>query len=200
MRSLRLFTLAILLVLMTGAVCQAQQNSEMPAGTLTMQDYIKMMAPGEKHEVLAYFIGDWTLNVKMFMGGPGTEAAEYPGTATYSWTMGKRFVRQVINGEFMGQPYNSEGFMGYDNFQKHYVSVGIDNISTAVSTLSGVYDKQNKAFVMYGAMDEPMTGEVAKTVKYVMRIKDQNHFVGEMHDPIYGLGDTKVMEIHYTRN
>jgi hypothetical protein len=48
-------------------------------------------------------------------------------------------------------------------------------------------------------MDEWMTGEHDKTVKYLTRIVDENTYVFEIHDLAIVPGETKVMEIEYTR-
>jgi Protein of unknown function (DUF1579) len=201
MRTIRILTLSALAALLLTSFIIAQETPAMSEEDMqAMEDYAKMMAPGKNHETLEYFVGEWDVTAKMFMAGPGSaEIVEYPGTATYSWIMGGRFIRETVVGEFMGEPYHSEGYIGYDNYQKKYVIAGINTMNTGIGTMSGVYDKENNAYIYYGQMDEPMTGEIGKPVQYIMKIKDENHFIGEVHDSIYGLGDTMVMEILHTR-
>jgi hypothetical protein len=52
---------------------------------------------------------------------------------------------------------------------------------------------------MWGLMDEPMTGEVGKHVKYVTRVINDDKFIFEIHDLAIGGDKTKVVEIVYTR-
>jgi hypothetical protein len=51
---------------------------------------------------------------------------------------------------------------------------------------------------MFGTMDEPMTGEMGKTVKYVTRFIDDNTFKFEAWEVMYG-SDFIAFEITYTR-
>ncbi|MCB2211304.1 DUF1579 domain-containing protein [bacterium] len=196
-RTLGLCLFALLLLSTSGFAQDEMQMSE--EDMAMMQNYMEMMSPGEHHQRLDYFIGDWDVTARMFMGGPGTEAADYPGSATFEWVLGGRFIQETVDGEFMGNPYHSIGFIGYDNFRMQYTSSSLSNTSTAIGNMAGVFDEKNNAYIFFGPMDEPMTGEIGKTVKYVLRIIDENNFVGDVHDPIYGLGDTKVMELIYTR-
>jgi hypothetical protein len=60
-------------------------------------------------------------------------------------------------------------------------------------------NQDGTVLTMFGKMDEWMTGEIGKTVKYVFRIVDKNRFVFEVHDMAIGEPNTKVMEITYIR-
>jgi hypothetical protein len=51
---------------------------------------------------------------------------------------------------------------------------------------------------MFTHMDEPTTGEIGKTVKFVTRFVDDNTMVFEAWEVQYG-NDFKVMEIEYKR-
>jgi hypothetical protein len=99
----------------------------------------------------------------------------------------------------MGQPFSGVGYTGYDNFKKRYVSLWIDNMSTAMSTMDGNLDKEGKTFTTWGRMDEPMTGEKGKKIKYVTRIIDNDTQTFEVYD-VAAYGDKKpTMQITYTR-
>jgi len=126
---------------MLTSITIAQEMPEMSEEEMAaMQEYMESMAPNEHHEVYDYFIGEWDVLARMFMAGPGTEAAESAGVAVFSWIMGGRFMRETIDGEFMGQPYLSEGFFGYDNFRQQYTAVSVGNASTATGFMAGTYD------------------------------------------------------------
>ncbi|MFC1572477.1 DUF1579 family protein [Candidatus Eisenbacteria bacterium] len=72
-------------------------------------------------------------------------------------------------------------------------------MSTAVYTSAGNFDPSGKVLTMFGEMDEPMTGEVAKTSIYIVRVIDEHKHVFEIHDPVLGEGHTTVIETVYTR-
>ena len=63
----------------------------------------------------------------------------------------------------------------------------------------GGFDQSGKVLTTYGKMDEPMTGEHDKNVKYVTRIISPDKFVFEVHDFAMGESNTKVVEVKYTR-
>jgi hypothetical protein len=135
----------------------------------------------------------------MWMKGPGGEPSISKGTSENKMVLGGRYLQQDFTGEMMGQPFVGTGFTGYDNFNKKYVGFWIDNMSTGMSTMDGVLDKDGKAVTMWGKMDEPATGEKGKKVKYVTRFLDKDTQVFETYD-VSAYGDKKpVMEITYKR-
>jgi len=137
--------------------------------------------------------------MKTWMNGPGAAPVITKGSSTYSWVLGGRYLRQDMKGEMMGMPLEGFGYTGYDNYNKKYVGFWIDNSSTAMFTYSGYVDQTGKVFTFYGTMDEWMTGENGKPVKYVTRILSRDKNVFEIHDLAIGGADTKVVEMTYTR-
>jgi hypothetical protein len=64
---------------------------------------------------------------------------------------------------------------------------------------TGAMDKDGKSVTMWGKMDDPMTGEKDKKVKYVVRFVDKDTQVFETYD-VTAYGDKKpTMEITYKR-
>ena len=110
-----------------------------------------------------------------------------------------RYLRMDLEGSVMGQPMRGMGITGFDRFRKHYTMYWIDSMSTTMIMSSGNFDPSGKILTMYGTMDEPMTGEIGKHVKYVTRIVDEYKHIFEIHDLIHGEGSTLVLEISYTR-
>ena len=60
-------------------------------------------------------------------------------------------------------------------------------------------DEKGKAITMIGPMDDPATGEMGKTVKYVITMPQNDRFAFEMHDMSITGPDKMVGEIIYTR-
>ena len=56
-----------------------------------------------------------------------------------------------------------------------------------------------KVLSLYGKMDEPMTGEHDKNVKYVSRMISADKHIFEVHDLAISEPNTKVVEVVYTR-
>jgi hypothetical protein len=161
--------------------------------------WMETTVPGKPHHRFDYFIGSWDTTMQMWMGGPESTPMESKGSASFRWLVDGRWVMEELKGQMMGQPYEGYSIHGYDNFKKKYVGVALDNMGTAMLTMKGLLDQSGTTMIEYGEMDEPMTGEVGKHVKYVTRIVDESHFSFEIHDLDIGETNTKVIQIDYTR-
>jgi hypothetical protein len=195
--------LILMLTLIVGSDSFSQEKKKstkkMPSEEEMMKRWQETMTPGTQHKMLEESVGAWDAEVKMWMKGPGTEPTISKGTSENKMVLGGRYLQQDFTGEMMGQPFAGVGLTGYDNFKKKYVSFWIDNMSTAMSTMDGVMDKDGKSCTMWGKMDEPATGEKGKKVKYVTRFIDKDTQVFETYD-VSAYGDKKpVMEITYKR-
>ena len=168
------------------------------------QDMAKMMEkakkytkPGTHHEALKRFLGKWDTESRIFMGGQATPPAK--GSAEFSWLMEGRWLQQKSKGSMMGRPYESASIMGYDNFRMSYVATSVSSMDTAMNRAEGDMTRDGKALLLYGTLDEYLTGEVAKMVKTVWRFKSSDEMVMEVHDLPIGEENTKVVEITYKR-
>jgi len=170
-----------------------------PSEEEMMKRWQESMTPGAQHKMLEESVGTWDAEVKMWMKGPTGEPMVSKGTSESKMVLGGRYLQQDFTGEMMGQPFVGTGFTGYDNFKKKYVSFWIDNMSTGMSTMDGVPDKSGKSVTMWGKMDDPMTGEKGKKIKYVTRFVDKDTQVFETYD-VSAHGDKKpTMLITYKR-
>ena len=104
-----------------------------------------------------------------------------------------------FTGELMGTPLSGIGYTGYDIYNKKYVGFWIDNSSTAMFTMEGAFDQSAHTLTMYGKVDEWMTGERDKNVKYVFRFQGADSFVFEVHDLSVAGAGGMMMEIVYRR-
>lgn len=164
-----------------------------------MKKWMEVSTPGDNHKKMDDLVGTWETTVSMWMGEAGKPPQVTKGVAEMKWVLGGRFIQEEMKGEMMGMPYNGMGLLGYDNFNKKYTFVWVDNSSTQMSTSEGTFDPTGKVLTYYGKMDEPMTGEHDKTVKYVTRIVNKDKNIFEIHDLSLPEPNTKVMEIVYTR-
>ncbi len=148
--------------------------------------------PGKPHEMLAGLVGKWKTSTTM-MGMAAT-----PGTAEYTSILGGRYIQQQYEGTMMGQPYTGMGLLGYDNYKKKFTSTWIDSVSTTKNDAEGMLDQTGKIINFYGTMDEYLTGEHDKPVKYVLDMTNPDRVVFEIHDLAIG-ANSKVVEIVYER-
>ncbi len=162
-----------------------------------MQRMMAAATPGAAHKFLDTFVGTWDLTTRVWME-PGAPPAESNGTAEVRWILEGRYLEDVTTGSMMGMPLHGRGISGYDNMKKKYVAIWIDNMSTAISTMEGSLDETGRVLTYHGRIDDPMTGETGKPVKYVLRVEGPDTHVFEMHDP-QAAGQTRIMEITYRR-
>lgn len=164
-----------------------------------MKKWKASIMPGAPHKALDAYEGSWETTTKIWMGGPTAPPSESKGTADIRWILGGRYLEQRVKSGMMGMPMDGYGLTGYDNMNKKYVVFWVDNLSTSMYTAEGAMDQSGKVLTVYGKMDEPMTGEHDKNVKYVTRMIDQNTFVHEIHDLAIGEPNTLVVEVTYRR-
>jgi hypothetical protein len=183
-----------------GSVAQEKKKAskKAPNQEEMMKRWQEAITPGEAHKKLEVMVGTWDAEVKMWMGGANVEPTVSKGTSENKLVLGGRYVEQNFTSEMMNQPFSGIGYTGYDNFNKKYVGVWIDNMSTAMSTMDGSLDKGGKMFTLWGKMDEPMTGEKGKKVKYVTTVIDHDKHVFEVYDLALNK-DKPIMQITYTR-
>ena len=187
-------------VLATSATAPGQDPGEgMTAEQQAMMaEWAKVAAPGDHHKHLDYFVGKWKTKTKMYMGGPGSAAMESEGASEMKWVLGGRFIMDEHKGTMMGQPYEGIGMTGYDNYRNLYISSWYSNQGTNILTMSGMRHPKTGVFTYYGEMDEPGLKVTGRTVKYVTKIVDSDHFTFDIID-LHAGDDYKVIEIAYER-
>jgi len=172
-----------------------------------MDAWMVVMQPGPKHEFLNQFIGSWDTKTKMWFGGPGTPATESTGSSEIKWILDGRFIQETANSSFMmpdatGKmneiPFQGIGTTGYDNYRNLYTGVWMDSLGTQMLSMKGSASPDGKKLTSYGEMDEPMLKVTGRMVKYVITIKDENHYIFESFD-LHAGDNYKVLEITYTR-
>ena len=109
-----------------------------------MQLAEELATPGEAHQRLDYFTGEWDTSTTI-MGMPSE-----PGTQSIQWILGGRQLQSSVNGTVMGKPFKGLGLMGYDNYKKKYTSTWCDNQSTTLLTSEGLADQSGKVITLYG--------------------------------------------------
>jgi hypothetical protein len=165
-----------------------------------MKKWQATMRPSEAHQYLHQFLGKWDTVMKMSMGGPGSKPMESKGTAEYRWLVeGKWLICESDGSMPMMGKVKSFSILGYDNYKHKYVSVQVDSMTTAMLRSEGMAGPGGKDVFLYGPMDEPMTDEHDKPVKYVRRLLSPDEHVVEVHDLAIGETNTKVLEFVYRR-
>ena len=164
-----------------------------------MKRWMEACKPDPAHERLAELVGKWDTTMRMWMGGPGSKPTENKGTAEVSWLAEGRWLQAKWQGSMMGQPTNGLTLLGYDNFKQRYMCCMVDSSQTCMNTASGHFDSPGDNLILWGTIDEPMTPEQDKCVKYVYRNYGKDKWTLEVHDMMIGESNTKVVEIEHVR-
>jgi hypothetical protein len=195
----RPFGLAILGLLMAGSALAADPPKDAkdmpPMDPAMMEAWTKAATPGEQHKHLAYFVGDWTANISMYMEGHETKST---GTVHYDAIMSGRYLVSKHKGDFNGMPFEGMGIDGYDNVNQEYFGMWFDNMGTGYLLSKGKVSADGKTMTYTGSSKDPMTGK-AVDHRMVTTIMGPDMSKFEMYMTPAGDKENKMMEIVYTR-
>ena len=164
---------------------------------IMMQQMIKLGIPGEEHQMLAKFVGQWDCEVTEYPMFPGMEKTVSKGEAEFESKMGGRVIEQEFESEFNGMEYEGVGFLGYDKGKQVYYSTWMDNMSTQFMYAEGTYDESTNTITEKCETHCPL-GEMKN--KMVTKLKSDDEFVFEMYGQLDGQPEMKkMMQIVYTR-
>ncbi len=216
MKGTVLLTIVMLSCALAIPMARSQEGAQSPGGMqmpspeemkAMMEKMEKAKTPGKAHKLLQQFVGEWDITIRIFFGGPGSDAIETKGKASIKSVLDGRFIQEEMTGEVMfpdetgamkSMPFKGLGMTGYDNYRNMYVGTWADNQNTYLLTMRGMADPTGKVITSYGEMDEPMMDVFGRTVKYVTRIVDDNKHVFEIID-LHAGDNYKVVEVEYVR-
>ncbi len=198
-------TATIMGFLVSGALMAAIVAQPQPAGPYAievdqdegMKAWVASQQTGKYHEFLGRLVGSWDLTMEIAMG-PDQDPMISKGTSTIAWQIPGKWIRETARIEMMGQSLDSFMVMGYDNVKRQFVSMVIDSMSTEMKTMKGGISPDGTVITQFGEMDEPITGEHAKMVRYRTTFHDEDHFTLEISEIVYGEAWTPV-RVRYTR-
>jgi len=194
----RLLFGALALVVATAAITSHAVSQEdqvkPPAPEEMMKRWQAAATPGTPHKWLAKLAGEWTTETTMWMGGPGSPPMKMTGSAEFEMILGGRYLEQELEGKMMGQDWGAVGLMGYDNFEKRFVSTWADAAGTGITIFHGHSNRDGKTVRFYGAMNEPTLNMFGKYSMFEWKLVDENTLVITGYD--LGLGpNAKVMQV-----
>ncbi|MCA8971475.1 MAG: DUF1579 family protein [Planctomycetes bacterium] len=199
--ALSLATTSVLLLVSPSSDALTTPSVQDEAQAAQMQEMMKKAArytqPGPHHKKLERMLGTWNTSTRFVMGG--RKSPPEKGTSEVSWMMDGRWLQMRWKGAMMGRGVEGCTLLGYDNFKMSYVSTGISTMDTAMTRSEGDMTPDDKALVLYGTLDEYLTGEHDKMVRYVYRFESEDTMVLEVHDLPIGLENTLVVEITFER-
>jgi hypothetical protein len=190
----RPFVLASFALLALATTASRAVSDDPPADMMKLM--AKYAAPGQHHAELGAMVGTWDVAFKMMGGAPVT------GTAETTWWLKDRFITTRISlpKALMGKDLELVSVLGWDNYKNKWVGTHASNMGTNLIHHEGVVvDPTGKVMVTYGTLDEYLTGEHDKAVKYVTRMLSADSHVLEVWDLAIGENGGIVMQLTLTR-
>lgn len=180
-------------ILFNSTIAAQEHEKEMSAEEKAWMEY---MTPGWAHEMMAKSVGKWNTK-STFWQYPGAEPMMSEGTSEAEMILGGRYFRAFHKGNVMGMEMNGINLMGYDNMQKQFNAIWIDNMGTGIATANGKYNEETKSIEMKGTMVDPMAGGEVEYRQVLKMIDDDNHLF-EMYMMADG-NEFKSFVMTYTR-
>lgn len=168
-----------------------------PEMAAMMAAWERYMTPGPAHGRLANMVGDWDLEVKMFMG-PDAPPTVSNASATYRMGMGGRYLLEDVKGSFEGHPFEGMGVTGYDNALGQYVFTWIDNAGTGIMRGLGTMNSAGDTMTTEVWAVDPMTGR-EKRSRGRERFINADTRISEVWDTTENGDEYLSMQLTYTR-
>ena len=147
-----LFALAGAFALGVTAALAAQEAGEpIEASSATLS------LPGPMHQHLDGLLGEWTLHGK-WRESPDGPWEEFEARARREWVLGDRFVKETVESDLDGAPFEATSYLGYDNVRKEYVMVWLENASTGLQLSTGQIDERGRTLTFEGSNSNAATG------------------------------------------
>ncbi len=147
---------------------------------------------GPQQAALAQYLGRWDVDIAL----PGT-STHSKGTAEYSWVIDGRWLGCHIKGTMLGQPFEEFTILGYDSYAKQVVEVSVESADNSMLTARGSSsDSTRAASVLYGELDEYLSGSLHRPYKVVLRWLNAHRHVTEVWD--VGAGETPIEKVVFT--
>lgn len=162
-----------------------------------MEKWMQFATPGMHHGLLEQRVGHWNHKVRIWHS-PDTPPAESTGTTETKMIMGGRYLMDMSEGSFEGQPFQGLGLAGYDNLKQKYFSTWLDNMGTGIMIAEGDVDDTGRVFTYQCTYSCPMTGGI-KHSKTIETVVDENTWTMQMFEPGPDGKEWMSFEIVYTR-
>lgn len=175
---------------------QAAKKSAPPSAEEIERNMKEASTPGKEHEVLKQLAGNWSHESKFWMDPAGSPEVS-KGKAVFKSIYGGRYLSSTYKGTAMGQPFEGQGIIGFDNVGKKFFSTWIDSMNTMFMISEGSISADNKVLTFRSTMTCPMSRQPI-TSEDVITIVDKNNFKYEMFE-LAGAERKRHLEILYKR-
>jgi hypothetical protein len=195
---------AVAVAVAAATLARAQDRPPAPpatsATTKPTQDqllaaFLKYGRPGPEHKLLKQLVGKFDAEMTTFVDGQ--PAGKSAASSTNAMIHKGRYLHGDFTGSVMGRPFSGSSLWAFDRAKGKYLSLWIDDMSTAVMIAEGDADAAGKVITFTGTERDPITGQ-DKKIKSVLTILDDDRHTWEAFETI-DRQERKVLSIAYTR-
>lgn len=164
---------------------------------LTPEEWAALNQPGNQHDLLNSFVGDWDVDVVSWRD-PKSNPERSKGRSSSTWILGYRYVREKFVSLEKGPRYEGLGFLGYDAGAKMFTTIWMDSLNTSIATAQGVLDPTTATFELRGEIYDPLLGRTKETRTFI-RLLSKDSYEVSMIDRSAGGTEFKSLEMTYRR-
>ncbi len=147
---------------------------------LTPEEWISLSQPGERHELLSAFVGEWDVEVVSWRD-PKANPERSKAHSSSTWILGYRYVREKFVSLERGPRYEGLGFLGYDAGAKLFTTVWMDSLNTSIATSKGLFNPATSTLEFRGEIYDPLLGRTKETKTFI-RVLSKDSFEVSMVD------------------
>lgn len=185
-----------LVACLAGPSWVAVAQEQMPASA-------RLAMPGEKHAWLDPLVGAWNVEMLVYPG-PGAEPlVDDALTATRTWTLDGRYLREELRGQFMGAPSARDATLGYNALDGRFELVTVDTFEPGQMVYLGRGDEAEGMFSMHGESTEAGAGSEPtgrkRDLRFEVEIRDADYNVQRIFAKYPGGDEFLFVEQRFTR-
>ena len=170
-----------------------------PPSTSIEDEIVRYMAvsrPGPEHRWLDPLVGSW--NIELRWVGAGRTEIRTSGTSENRWILDGRFlVCEAKAGEGPSR-IDASAIYGFDNRQKKFFVLSMNNLATYMMQPSGSYDPVTQSFLLSGKERDEVTGSIL-VYRELLKIEGPDRHVLRVYFDVPGRAPVKVLEAVFTR-
>jgi Protein of unknown function (DUF1579) len=164
---------------------------------LTPEEWVVLSQPGERHELLNAFVGEWDVDIVSWRD-PKANPERSKGHSSSTWILGYRYVREKFVSLELGPRYEGLGFLGYDAGAKLFTTVWLDSLNTSIATSKGLYNPGTSTLEFRGEIYDPLLGRTKETRTFIRVLSKDSYEVSLVDRTARGI-EFQSLQMTYRR-
>ncbi|MEO8589522.1 MAG: DUF1579 family protein [Flavobacteriales bacterium] len=161
------------------------------------EPWMKYMLPGEDHELLQPYEGEWTEEISMWMAADG-EPQKFQLGCSMRMALEGRFLEMAHSGLLSGMPFGGLTMLGHNNASDRFELMSISNMGTGILELQGPWKEKGRTIELLGEMASPV-GDGTIKVRQLITLVDKDTLLIENFDTYPGSAEYRSIAYRFTR-